>query len=154
MLTSTGLEKAINNSFYFKQIEMIPGKNTMVSSNESDLERYYKCPPYFLIAFESQLKLSSTLKIIKGLMKSRELNVNEINKVLDAIFVMDRGWIIHFGDGKGSFKFKSSEGVSSEGWVWQNSETVLFDFLGWLLAVMPRMVRFEPIFSQYFRYTR
>ena len=148
-LTSTELEKAINNSFYFKKLEIAPGKNTMVSSNESDLKRFYKCPPYFLVAFGSQLKLSSILKRIQDFMKSKKFGVDEVNKVLDAIFVIEKGWVINFGDGKGSLQFRNSEGTSIEGWVWQNSETVLFDLLSWLTSVMPRMVRFEPILPLY-----
>jgi len=82
----------------------MPGQNTMVSSNESDLKRFYKCPPYFLVAFESQLKLPSILKRIEDLMKSQGFGVNEINRVLDAIFILDQGWVVNFGDGKGSFQ--------------------------------------------------
>ena len=148
-LTSTELNKALKNSWQFKQLEVVPGKNTMVSTNESDLERFYKRPPYFVVAFEFQLKLPSILKRIEDFMKSKGFGVNEINKVLDAIFIIDQGWVINFGDGKGSLQFRTPEGTSIEGWVWQNSETVLFDLLGWLSSVMPRMVRFEPILPLY-----
>ena len=109
----------------------------------------WRCPPYFLVAFESQLKLPSILKRIEDLMKSKGFGVNEINRVLDAIFILDQGWVVNFGDGKGPFQFRTSEGRSIEGWVWKNSETVLFDLLSWLSAVMPRMIRFEPILPLY-----
>lgn len=148
-LTSTELEKSINNSFNFKQLGIVVGKNTMVSSNESDLKRFNNCPPYFLIAFESQLKLSSILDRVINFMNSKGLQVNEINKVLDAIYIMNQGWVINFGDGKGSYQFRTPEGKPIEGWVWKESKTVLFDFLGWLSIVMPSMVRFEPILPLY-----
>lgn len=138
LLTSTELEKAINNSFNFKQLRMVAGKDTMVSSNESDLKRFYNCPPYFLIAFESQLKLSSISDRVKDFMTSKGLQFNEINKVLDAIYIMNQGWIANFGDGKGSCQFRTPEGKPIEGWVWNDSKTVLFDFLGWLSIVMPK----------------
>ena len=42
----------------FKKLKMYLGKGTMAASNPSDLNRFYKCPPWFLFAFESQLRLS------------------------------------------------------------------------------------------------
>lgn len=149
LLTSTELEKAINNSFNFKQLGTVAGKGTLVSANDSDLKRFYIYPPYFLIAFESQLKLSSILDRIKDFMTSKGLKINETNKVLDAIYIINKGWIVNFGDGVGSCQFRTPDGKSIDGWVWIESKTVLFDFLGWLSIVMPRMVRFEPILPLY-----
>lgn len=70
-------------------------------------------------------------------------------RLVDAVFVMDRGWAINFGDGEGACKFVDSQGKSVPGWVWQHSDSVLFQFLSWLTCVMPRMVRFEPILAKY-----
>jgi len=149
ILTSEGLEKAIANSFYFKQLEIEPGQNTQASSNPSDIKRFYKCPPYFLVAFSSQLEFSTILEKIGGFLKLKGFGVNDINTILDAIFVIDQGWAINFGDGKGCFRFITSEGTLAEGWVRKNSYTVLFDLLGWLSTVMPRMIRFQPILPLY-----
>ena len=148
-LTSTELESAIDASFHFKQLEIMPGKNTMASMNESDGKRFYKCPPYFLIAFESQLKLDSIFDKIETFAKLKGFVVNEVNKIVDAVFILDRGWIINFGDGKGCLQFWAEKGELVNGWVSMNSGTVLFDFLGWLSTVMPRMIRFEPILPGY-----
>ena len=148
-LTSTELEKSLENSCQFKQLAIEPGKGTMVHSNPSDLDRFYKCPPYFLVGFESQLKLSTILEKIENFVRSKGFEVNEVNKILDAVFIIDHGWIINFGDGKGSFQFRTPMGESVEGWVWKDSDSVLFDLLGWLSAVMPRMFRFEPILPHY-----
>lgn len=149
ILTSEELEKAIDNSFHFKQLEIMPGYNTMVSSNPSDLRRFYKCPPYFLVAFSSQLKLSSILERIEVFLKLKGCGVNEINAVVDAIFIIDQGWAINFGDGTGCFQFITSEGAPTEGWMWLHSDTVLFDLVGWLSTVMPRIIRYEPILPLY-----
>ena len=145
-LTSTELEKALENSCQFKQLEIKPGKGTMVHSNPSDLDRFYKCPPWFLVAFESHLSLSS---IRNKIVKFMRHNTVETNRLLDAVFVLGRGWIINFGDGKGSFQFRTPKGESIEGWAWKDSDSVLFDLLGWLSIVMPRMIRFEPILPGY-----
>jgi hypothetical protein len=145
-LTSAELKKALENSCQFKQLEMDPGKGTQAFANPSDLERFYKCPPWFLVAYESQLSLS---RIQTGIEEFETENVVQSNRLLDAVFVLSEGWIINFGDGRGSLKFKTPEGMSLGGWHWQNSDSVLFYLLGWLSTVMPRMIRFEPILPKY-----
>jgi hypothetical protein len=148
-LTGRELEKSLGDSCQFKQLTMDPGKGTMAHSNPSDLGRFYTCPPYFLVGFKSQLKLPTILEKIKNFMRSKGFEINEINKILDAVFIIDCGWIINFGDGKGSFQFRTPAGESVEGWVWKKSDSVLFDLLSWLSVVMPRMFRFEPILPHY-----
>lgn len=144
-LTSTELENALNNSYCFKQLEMnING--TMYTTNPSDRNRFLKCPPWFLIAFESQLTLSTTYNKIIEFVESNKI---ESDRLVDGVFILNRGWIINFGDGKGSFQLKTPEGDSVEGWVHQDSDSVLFDLLGWLSIVMPRMTRYDPILPLY-----
>jgi hypothetical protein len=145
-LTSTELKKVLENSCQFKQLEMDIGKGTQAFANPSDIERFYKCPPWFLVAYESQLSLSH---IQTGIEEFETENVVQSNRLLDAVFVLSKGWVINFGDGKGSLKFRTPEGISLGGWHWQNSDSVLFDLLGWLSAAMPRMIRFELILTKY-----
>jgi len=45
VLNSSGLDKAIENSLQFKQLEAVPGKGTLIHTNPSDQERFYKSPP-------------------------------------------------------------------------------------------------------------
>ena len=146
VLTSQEFEQALRNSQQFKKLEINPGAWTTVSANDSDLARYYKCPHYFLVAFESQLNLETILKKIIDFINKN--NVLE-NKLLDGVFLLYDGWIINFGDGKGSFSFKTTDNKVLESWVAQKPNSVLFDFLGWLSAVMPRFVRYEPILPKY-----
>jgi len=145
-LTSTELKKALENSCQFKQLEVDPGQGTMVSTNPSDLKRFYKCPPWFLVAFESQLTLSRIQTEIEDF---ESKNLVESSKLVDAVFILSQGYLINFGDGEGSLQFKTPEGISLGGWHWQNSDSALFYLLGWLSAVMPRMIRFEPILPKY-----
>lgn len=145
-LTSTELKGALENSRKFKQLEIKPGEASLASANLSDLERFYKCPPWFLVAFESQLTLSHIKTEIE---EFKSQNSVESNKLVDAVFVLGHGWVINFGDGKGSFQFRTPDGISLEGWTWRDSGSVLFDLLGWLSVVMPRMIRFEPILPKY-----
>lgn len=145
-LTSTELKKAIKNSCQFKQLEIKSSKGTIAYSNPSDFGRFYKYPPWFLVAFESSLTLSGTKDRIEEFVKH---NTVEINRLMDAVFVLGSGWVINFGDGKGSYQFRTPQGKSVKGWIWKNSDSVLFDLLGWLSIVMPRMIQSDPILPKY-----
>jgi len=146
ILTSEQLNVALENSCQFKQLEIESGQGTMIHTNPSDRERFYKCPPWFLIAFESQLTLPNIQTAVDRFVDRAGVKVNEL---VDAVFVLECGWVINFGDGKGSFQFRTPEGTPVEGWAWRESKSVLFDLLGWLSIVLPKMIRFEPILARY-----
>lgn len=145
-LTSEELLKSIENSCQFKKLEMYLGKGSTALINRSDQDRFYKCLPWFLVAFESQLTLSSIRSKIIEFEKNNKIKPN---RLVDALFILDRGWIINFGDGNGSFQFRTPDGKSVKGWVYKDSKSVLFDLLGWLSIVMPKMFRYEPILAKY-----
>lgn len=145
-LTSEGLKSSLENSRHFKKLRIEPGNGTMMCTNPSDRGRFCKCPPWFLVAFESQLTLASIRTRIEEFV---EQNAIEANRLVDAVFILGRGWVINFGDGKGALQFRTSNGALVSGWVHKDSDSVLFDLLGWLSAVMPRMIRFEPILPRY-----
>jgi hypothetical protein len=150
-LTSEELKKTLEDSLVFRQLDLLPGLGTWVSTNPSDLQRFYKNPPFFLMAFESQLKLLTISENIQAFLKTKGFGVNEINTVLDAIFIMDQGSVINFGDGKGAFRMViDNQGKTAEGWIVRTSDTVLFDLIAWLSSVMPKMTRHEPILPYYF----
>lgn len=144
-LTSMELNKALKNSKRFKKLEMVIRGN-IASTTESDINRFFRCPPWFLIAFESQLTLSS---IHKKIVEFQTVEVIDDNRLIDAVFILDCGWIINFGDGQGAYKLKTLEGTSIPGFVYKESNSVLFDLLGWLSVVMPQMVRLSPILPNY-----
>jgi len=145
-ITSSELDDALKNSVQFKQLEVYPGRGTRAHTNPSDLERFYKRRLWFLIAFSSQLSLSGIRNNIETFLKANEI---ENNRLLDAVFVLDRGWVINFGDGQGTFGYETPEGTIAEGFVEKDSVSVLFDLLAWLSCVMPREVRFESILTRY-----
>jgi len=116
-------------------------------TNPSDKERFYKSPPYFLVAFESQIKLNRVIEIIESLVGQFE---SEKKRTLDGIFILDQGWAIDFGDGKGAFQYGTGENDSISGWACSDSSNTLWDLLGWLSITMPRVKRYMPILAPYF----
>jgi len=146
VLTSSELEEALEASRQFKRLEMEIPVNTLFTTNDSDRKRFLICPPWFLFAFESQLTLPSILAKIDQFVKENEI---QNNRLADALFLLDRGWVINFGDGRGGYCDETPDGARLEGWQCKESNSVLFDFLGWLHAVMPRMISFSSIFLHY-----
>ncbi len=148
-LNTKEIENILNNSYVFKQLETSPIKHSFTASNPSDLNRFYKNPPYFAFAFESPLNLETILENIKRYLQAKKLPYNAINKIVDAIFILDKGWLINFGDGQGSFRWEIQPGKFKEGWFLKYSSLVLFDFMGWLHTVMPRIIYLQPILPFY-----
>ena len=98
------------------------------------------------MAFESQLTLSAIAERTTQFTGDRRI---EPTALLDAVFVLDRGWLINFGDGKGSLQLRTGNGQPVVGWAAKRSDSVLFYLLGWLSVVMPTMIRVKPILRAY-----
>ncbi len=146
VLTSQELKNTLNNSVLYKKLKITHGKGSMVHANKSDLERYYEHPPFFLFCYESQLSLSTIKKNIESYVTEKSIDNLQ---VIDGIFVLGKGWLINFGDGKGSFQFKALDGSVFTNWVIKESNSVLFDFFSYLSVTMPKTIRFEPIIANY-----
>jgi len=131
----------------FKSLRAQRAPGTIFAGNESDRDRFYTSPPYFLFAVESKVALETVADILSA---SGHFGDPGYAGGMDGAFLLDRGWVIDFGNGQGALQFKRHTGESARGWVFQESSSVLFDFLGWLSSVMLRTVRFQPILPQYF----
>ena len=143
VLTSTELDGALANAARFKALEAAHQAGNMIHASPSDVARFYNHRPYFLMAFESQLTIATVAERVAEYASEHSVTV------FDAVFLLDRGWAIDFGDGQGAFRFGEPGAAPAAGWVWQEPTEVLFDFLVWLSAVMPKIVRFGPIIQLY-----
>lgn len=143
MLSAGELDKAVQNAARFKTLGAAHVKGTLINASPSDIPRFYDRRPFFLIAFESQLKLETVAERVGSYEAENGVTA------FDALFLLDRGWAINFGDGKGAFRFAEPGKGPLTGWVVQEVEEVLFDLLVWISSVMPRFVRFEAILRQY-----
>lgn len=146
ILTSDGLESALSSSLIFKKLEAGYGVGDMRVTNPSDAARFYRWPPWFLIAFESQMSLPT---VHSQIIEFEKAHAVEQNRLADAVFVLGAGSVINFGDGAGGVKFGRPDGESVPGWVLPKSDCVLYDLLSWLSGVMPRTLRFAPILADY-----
>lgn len=146
VLTSKELNKTLVNSILYKSLKTTHGVGSITYANESDIKRYYEHPPFFLFCYESQLSLTTIKSKIDTFIQEKSI---DNQKVIDGVFVLGKGWIINFGDGKGTLQAKNIEGFDCTNWVIKESDSVLFDFFSFLSATMPKTLRFEPIISNY-----
>jgi hypothetical protein len=146
VLDKPELTATVEKARRFKSLKARRAPGTLFSGNIADRDRFYTSPAYFLIAMESKISLETTAA---ELGKDGHYGAEGYTPGLDAAFIVDRGWVIDFGDGKGSLQFRQPNGESVRGWVFHDSDSVLFDLLGWLSSVMLRTLRFEPILPHY-----
>lgn len=147
-LTSSDFKRAIENSLRFKKLVMDAPVGTLRHTNESDGQRFSVNPPYFLFAFESQIKAERILEII---VEGYPAAAKGGTKCLDAVFLLDdHTWLVNYGDGQGKFFYRNDKGEYAKGWHIHSNENVMFLFQAWLSAVIPRMVMFSSIMPKYF----
>lgn len=120
--------------------------NDMIVANESDRNRYYASPPFFGVALESRY---STDAILESLQTFEDLPSSGLEggvlPPLDALFVLNRGTFINYGDGEGSLQFRYDDGTFCRGWTFLGSDDVLVHLFLWLHAVMPRVRRWGSV---------
>lgn len=149
ILNSQDLEKILNNSLKYKELKVTVPTGSMICINDSDRLRFIEKRPYFLFAFESQITLTYITEKIIIFNKEKKLSINQ---QIDAVFILDKGVIINFGDGKGSFRFITNLGESKPGIVQipkENDDKILLNFLSWISMSTPKFSTFSSILTPY-----
>lgn len=140
------IHDAVQKARRFNSLKPQRATGTLFSGNTADRDRFYTSPPYFVVATESKISLETLVAELKSGGRYGEAGYVA---GLDAVFVLDRGWAIDFGNGEGALQFRTVDGASVPGWVSQPSDSPMFDLLGWLSSVILRTIRFQPILPQY-----
>jgi hypothetical protein len=128
------------------------GGSALRMTNPSDARRFYVSAPFFAVAVESSMRAES---IFQTLLDTAEVPSPEPGggtlPPVDALFVLNRGVFINFGDGQGAFtSFDPGSGRYQEGWVFHGDQNVLVSLFTWLHATMPRVQRFSSVLVPYF----
>lgn len=146
MLGARELADVVKKGTEFRSLRVMYNKNDTISANPSDTKRYYASPPFFAFAIESSM---STQSIIKHLSETEYVSSpqpeGDTLPAVDALFVLDRGTFINYGDGQGALQFRLDDGTLATGWLFLGKEDVLVHLFLWLHAVMPRVRRWTPI---------
>jgi hypothetical protein len=143
-LTGENLQTTLEKSAQFKALRAAETEGTLIASNPGDTTRFVDHRPYFLVAAGSELRLETVAERV------RAFDLATDGQIVDAVYLLDRGWVVNFGDGQGAFQFVTSVG-SMAAWVQREvpAGEVLFDFFVWLSTVMPRFVRLGSPIGKY-----
>jgi len=137
-LTSTELNTAIMSCQRYKRVTPKLQRGAIVQRNKEDIARFVDHRPYFIFAFESQLTIDTIQKTLED-----NFNENKIPIVeqIDAVFCLDRGTIINFGEGRGTLKYSTKTTKSVPGIVITRSggPGMLADVMSWLSVCMTRI---------------
>ena len=129
----------------FKTLLMAPEHTMFLMSMGDDERRFLLRRPYFVFAFESRLTLPTMFNALTDW--DSELRPVE-QPVLDGLFVLDRGTLLHVGTGKGKLVVKMDDGEILRGYVASERDGgVLSRMLLWMYGAMPKVIHFNhPLF--------
>jgi hypothetical protein len=148
-LSSKDLDTTLIKCHKFKTLSPYFTKGTKTFCNDSDLKRYVERRPFFLFAFKSQLTIET---IFKKVVLYNQKHALDMTQQIDGIFLLDRGYILNFGDGQGALSFQTNEGELAKGYIpflKENQSNILFNFLTWLSTTIPRIEIYDSILIQY-----
>jgi hypothetical protein len=124
--------------------------DTRQPPSQSDARRFYASAPYFCLALETKVAPRTILDILEATpnVPSPEPDGGTL-PALDALFTLDSGVFINFGDGEGAFAFVKPNGTYYSGWVYLGVNEPLVQLFTWLHSVMPRITRSSSIALPY-----
>ncbi len=136
-LNSQDIDTLIQSCIRYKNIKPIVPDGAKTFGNISDIKRFVEHRPYFIFAYQSQLTIET---IYKKLNDYYRVNQIPITSQIDGVFCLDRGTIINFGDGKGSFSYFTADKRSLQSLqvTRVGKEEVLLDFMSWLSISIPK----------------
>lgn len=146
VLTPADLTKCLDDVRRFRQLRPDWGGHTEIVATESDLRRFYRSPPYILFAYESQLSLET---ITERLQAATDDSGGRTTESIDGVFVLDRGFVLNFGDGKGAFVTQGSNGVRLTQYYWDDEMAPLVALMMWLPTALALPLAQLPVLARY-----
>ena len=137
----------------FKSLLVKPRQSMLLMSMGDDDRRFLQRRPYFAFAFESRI----TLEYMYDRLTAWDEELRQVERpVLDGLFVLSRGSLVHVGTGKGKLVVRDAEGDALTGYIGQRpSYGVLTRLLLWMYGAMPRVIQFgHPVFEYLQRPTK
>jgi hypothetical protein len=144
-LTSAELAKTIANTKRFRALRSNWGKRAEVLAAAEDIERFYRNPPYFLFAYESQLAIETIADRVE---EAADVAGRRHGESLDAVFILDRGYVLNVGSGRSAFVLGNADGHRLTGYFHDDKDAML-TLMQWLPLVLASPLSQLPILSQY-----
>jgi len=135
------LQDSIERSRQFRQLVPISAEGDVAIGVLPENVRFWCWRPNFICAFESPMTLGAIHQRL-------EAEANAHGQILDAVFVLDKGWVIDAPTDDGLTELEQPPVAH---WVGHPSGTLVFDWLTWLSSVMPETIGRRPILSSYWK---
>lgn len=142
ILSTKEIARSLRNCESVKRLIRKTHAGDMVYSAEKDIPHYVDRIPYFIIAFESELKLESAAERLY-----ESLQETPLENQPDALFILNQGVIFNFRTGEGFTWLK--EGVNLTGLFALRTDRTLTEFLTYILRIVPRFTRFTSPLLHY-----
>jgi len=146
-LNSNDIETLMNSCMRYKKLttNFIGG---LANFNKSDEKRFLTRKPYFVFVYKSQLKIETIHSKMVDFYSENNIPIEE---QIDGFFCLDRGTIINFGDGKGSFHFRMKDNKSVPGIIITKNvgDGILGDLMTWLSATSHKVIYFSSPLTKY-----
>ncbi len=155
--TTQQLRSAIDTGTKFKELRNSHNRGDARFTNPADGYRYYECPPYFVMAMESDVNIGTMLVELHNATvefgrQAEETSPRDWMRIppVDAVFVLGKGAAMLMTTGS-ALVLGTSPNDLARGWIHVESpDAVLSEFLLWFNACMPRVIRHTPISVPYF----
>lgn len=145
VLTPEEIRRSVKNCATVKTlVRRHSPKDALFATNINDVPYFVDRIPYIVFAFTSSALLDTTHKNVIEITNTVPLNLQP-----DAFFILDKGSIVNFHEGKG--KTWTSGGKPMVGYCAAHSgdQTVL-EFVRFLTEYVPRIRRFSSPLAHYF----
>ena len=143
-LTTNELERAVRNCESVKKLTRKTSKGDTLFALRGDIPYFVDRTPYLLFSFSSRITLETAQKRLHELSSSMPYFMQP-----DAIFVLDRGCIINFREGKG--RGWTVDGKPLIGYcIAYTEEQTLLEFLRYIYTYITRIRRFVHPLTYYF----
>lgn len=143
-LTSREVDRIIDNCDSVKKLCRKAWDKDQVIATLADVPYFVERIPYIALAFSSQLKLDTVLrKLIE------KLSNVALERQPDAIFILNKGGIYNFREGKGRTWKSGDKPILGLAAVYPGERT-LFEFIRYIYTIVPRFHRVASPLLHYF----
>lgn len=147
-LGSSELDDILAKGARLRQIEPTISAGAEVRGQHSDILRFVDSVPYFALALESSLAPQTILEKLRLAPDVTAWSGNAL-PALDALFILDRGVYLNFGDGLGANRFIYNDGTLGTGWIGPQPDGALVSLFNWLNGTIPRVRHASSIATPY-----
>jgi hypothetical protein len=144
VLTSQNLTDVLVKAVNFRALSPDRSSHCEVLANEEDAGRFYRSPPYFVFALEAQMNMKDLATVVTQFPTG-----DRSAESVDAVFVLDRGFVLNFGNGKSAF---TSIGHDTDepltGYYYEDKDPLLM-LVRWLPLMLAVPISQLPILPRY-----